>query len=249
MNTIYTIWLREVTRFFRAKSRIIGSLGMPFFFLIILGTGFSSTFNINTMKIRYIDFMMPGIIGMILLFTSMFSGLSVIWDRQFGFLKEIMVAPVSSGCVVLGKALGGSTTALIQAILMLFLSLAVGVKLPSLSGVLLSLAFMLLTSFPLVTLGIAFASKMDDPHGFQLIMNFLIMPMFLLSGAFFPLDKLPDWLKYASCLNPLSYGVDGLRATLIEITQFSIIKDLVVLLTFSIIIFLVASYLFRNSSN
>jgi ABC-2 type transport system permease protein len=221
---------------------------MPFFFLVILGTGFSSTFQVATLNTRYIDFMMPGIIGMILLFTSMFSGLSVIWDRQFGFLKEIMVAPVSSGCIVLGKALGGSTAALIQAILMLILSLLIGVKIPSLSGLMLSLIFMFLTSFPLVTLGIAFACRMDDPHGFQLIMNFLIMPMFLLSGAFFPLDKLPNWLKYASCLNPLTYGVDGLRATLIEVAQFSIIRDLLVLLIFSVIIFSIASYLFRNST-
>lgn len=248
MNTIYTIWLREMIRFFRAKSRIIGSLGMPFFFLVILGTGFSSAFNISMGRNRYIDFMMPGVIGMIILFSSMFTGFSVIWDKQFGFLKEIMVAPVSSSGVVLGKALGGSTTALIQAILMLLLSLVIGIKLPSFSGILLSLIFMFLTSFPLVTLGIAFASKMNDPHGYQLMVNFLIMPMFLLSGAFFPLDKLPNWLKYAFYLNPLSYGVDGLRAALIEVTQFSVIKDLTVLIIFSAVIFLLASYLFRKNS-
>ncbi len=246
LNAIYTIWLREIKRFYRAKSRIIGSLGMPFFFLALMGSGMNASFSVPGAS-NYLDFMAPGILGMVILFGSMISGVSVIWDRQFGFLKEILVAPISRVSIVFGKTLGGATTALIQAMLMLLVSLLLGVQMPSLRGFILVLGFMTLTSVGIVALGLAFASKMEDPHGFQLIINFVIMPMFFLSGALFPLDALPAWLKTISLLNPLTYGVDGLRGSWMGVSHFPLIFDFTVLAIFSLLTVYSAAYLFQKS--
>ena len=209
LEGIYALWKRELIRFFRSKSRIIGSFGMPFFFLAILGTGFNSAFSIAGGG-NYLQFMTPGIVGMVLMFTSMASGIIVIMDRQFGFLKETLVAPVSRLSIVIGKALGGATTAVLQGILIMFIAMLLGAGI-QLGNFVLLLGFMFLISLMFVSLGIAIASVMEDMHGFQLIMNFLIMPLFFLSGALFPLSSAPDFLRIASAVDPLTYGVDGLR--------------------------------------
>lgn len=214
---VYTIWLREMLRFIRDKSRILGTLGMPLFFLVFIGTGLNSAFQGIDLPggTNYIAFMAPGIVGMVLLFGSVFSGLTVVIDKQFGFMKEILVAPVSRSSIVLGKALGGATTALLQAMILLSFIFIFGVIPFSLNALLLALPLMFLISLGFVNIGVLFASKLDDPHGFQIVMNFFIMPIFFLSGAFFPLDKLPVWLKTLSLLDPLTYGVDGLRYILL----------------------------------
>lgn len=245
-TAIYTIWLREVKRFIRARSRIIGSIGMPFFFLAVMGTGLNSAFQLPGMT-NYLDFMAPGIIGMVLLFSSMISGVSVIWDREFGFLKEIMVAPISRVSIVLGKTLGGATTSIAQALLMLIVSLLIGVKPPTLAGLAMLISFMIIISIGLVSLGLAFASRMRDPHGFQLVINFVIMPMFFLSGALFPLEPLPGWLRGISMLNPLTYGVDALRYSWLGISHFSPWVDLGVLVLFSTAMVVLGAYLFEKS--
>ncbi len=206
---IYALWKRELIRFFRSKSRLIGSLGMPFFFLAILGTGLNSTIAVP-IEGGYLQFIAPGIIGMVLMFASMFSGIIVIMDRQFGFLKETLVAPISRLSVVLGKGLGGATTAVIQGIIIMIIAILLGAQV-QLVNILLLLVFMFMISMMFVSLGIAIASTMTDMHGFQLIMNFLIMPMFFLSGALFPLSSAPDFLRTASLFDPLTYGVAGLR--------------------------------------
>lgn len=248
IQNIYIIWLRELKRFFRAKSRIIGSLGMPFFFLAILGAGFSRAFAFPGMEGNYLQFLTPGILGMVLLFGSLFTGLSVIWDKQFGFMKEMLVAPVSRISIVLGKTFGGTTTAIFQALLMLLIAIPLGVRYSSFAGVILSIALMVLISASFVSMGIMFASRMEDPHGFQLIMNFLVMPMFLLSGALFPLQGLPLWLQGVSYLNPLTYGVDGLRGLLIGVSHFSIIIDFSILFLFCAGMILLGSFSFRKTS-
>lgn len=242
--SIYTIWLREVKLFFRAKSRVAGSIAMPVFWLAFVGVGFKSAFNLN-LEIGYLEFMAPGIIGMSLLFSSMFSGLSVLWDRQFGFLKEILVAPVSRTSIVLGKTLGGATIALIQGILILLVSVAMGVKI-RLDGIPLSVLFMLLISSSFIGLGLAFASKMTDPHGFQAVYGFIMMPMFFLSGALFPLDALPLWLKSLTYLDPLTYGVDALRGLLTGVSHFSLWQDFAAMFIFLITTTSLGSYLFRR---
>ena len=165
-------------------------------------------------------FLLPGIIGMTLLFSSMFSGISVLVDKQFGFMKEILVAPISRLSIMLGKTLGGATTALINGVIMLLLAMIIGIQVVSFIGIFFSLVFMLLISISFVSLGIAIASRMSDMSGFQIIMNFLIMPMFFLSGALFPINQTPLWMQSIAYLNPVFYGIDGLRGSLIGISVF-----------------------------
>lgn len=241
--SIYIIWLREVKLFFRVKSRVAGSIAMPVFWLAFVGVGFKSAFSLRGLEIGYLEFMAPGIIGMSLLFSSMFSGLSVLWDRQFGFLKEILVAPVSRLSIVLGKNFGGATIALIQGILILLVSIVMGVKI-RLDGIVLAVFFMLLISSSFISLGLVFASKMSDPHGFQAVYGFIMMPMFFLSGALFPLDALPLWLKSLTYINPLTYGVDALRGLLIGISHFSLWQDFLVMFIFLLATTSLGSYLF-----
>lgn len=241
---VYALWKRELIRFFRAKSRIIGSLGMPFFMLAILGTGLSNAF-VLPMQGNYLEFIAPGIIGMVLMFGSMFSGIIVLMDRQFGFLKETLVAPISRLSIVLGKALGGATTAMLQGIIMMVVALLLGVNF-QVANLLLLLIFMMLISIMFVSLGIAIASKMEDMHGFQLIMNFLIMPLFFLSGALFPLETAPEIIKTISMFDPLTYGVNGLRHILLGYSDVPFAISFVVILAFTALFMAIAIYSFNK---
>lgn len=249
LTAIYTIWLREMKKFVRAKSRIIGNIAMPFFFMAFLGTGIAATMNFqgDFGAMSYLDFLAPGIIAMTLLFSSMFSGISVLWDKEFGFLKEMLVAPISRFSIVLGKVLAGMTTGLIQAFIILGIALLLGVKISSIAGVLMSVVFILLISMSFVSLGIAFASKMRDMQGFQIIMNFLIMPIWLLSGAFFPIQGLPSWLLALSYINPLTYGVDGLRTSLIGVNTIPLVYSIAVLVVFCTAMITLGAWLFSKT--
>jgi len=248
LTAIYVLWLREMKRFIRAKSRVIGTLAMPLFFLAFLGLGFTNM-NIPGMSkdIDYIHFLVPGIIGMTMLFTSMFAGISVLWDREFGFLKEIMVTPVNRVSIVLGRIVGGTTTALIQGILILGISCLMGFRIVGISSFLLSIVFMFFIAVTFIGLGLIFASKMKDIHGFSLIMNFVIFPLFFLSGALFPLENLPIWIRYISYIDPLTYGVDGLRGVLIGVFSLPIISNLIILIGFSLVMVLLGAYFFEKS--
>jgi len=249
LYAIYSIWLREMLRFFRLKSRLVGSVASPFFFLVFLGMGFGTAAAMPGISqgAGYVSFLTPGIIGMTLLFSSTFAGLSVLWDREFGFLKEIMVAPVSRLAIVLGRTAGGVTTAIIQAMIILLSGIILGMKAPGLQGLLLSLVFMVLIASTFIGLGLAFASKMKDMSGFSLIMNFLIFPLFFLSGALYPLDRFPDTVRYLAYLNPLTYGVDGLRYSLIGTNAISPIADLAVLAVSCVVMLFLGAYLFENT--
>jgi ABC-2 type transport system permease protein len=208
LRKIYGLWHREVLRYWREKSRIVSSLILPLLWLVVFGSGLRGIQVSGALT--YQTYIFPGILGMTLLFTSVFSGVSVIWDREFGFLKEILVAPVSRPTIVMGKALGSGTSALIQGTLLLPLSYLVGVHLPPLSFLLL-LPTMVLISIGLVSVGLLIASMMTSMEGFNFIMSLVIMPMFFTSGALFPLTSAPAWLRYFSYINPLTYGVDVLR--------------------------------------
>lgn len=232
-------------RTFRARSRIISSLAMPFFWLAFIGVGFGS--SISLPGTNYITFLAPGIIGMILLFNSLFTGISVIWERQFGFLKEILVAPVSRMSIVIGKTLGGATTSVMAAMIMLIVALVIGI-IPLSIGILISIPFMILTSACFVSIGLIIASRMRSMEGFQMIMNFLIMPTFFLSGALFPLQNTPGWMQAISHIDPLSYGVDGIRNALIGEGIYPIWLDLGALLAFFIAFMAIGSYFFRKMS-
>jgi len=248
MDIIYAIWLRNVKRYVRSKSRIVGSLGMPLFFLLIMGFGLNSVVAIPDTGEGYMQFIIPGVVAMSVLFTSVFSGIQIIWDKQFGFLKETLVAPVSRLEIMLGQTLGGATTAFIQGLIILVVSAFIGLNIVSAVGFIVAFMFMMLIGIAFTAFGIAIASKMEDMHGFQLIMNFVIFPVFGLSGALFPIDGLPSWLKPVTLLDPLTYGVEGIRYGLSGTAQINPAVCFMVLAGFALAMTAIGSYLFRKIS-
>ncbi|MGA2211717.1 MAG: ABC transporter permease [Bryobacteraceae bacterium] len=228
MSAIYILWLRQLKRYVRSKPRIIAALGQPLLFLLALGFGFGPIFQ-RAGQGNYIQFLAPGVIGMTILFTAVFSGIELIWDRQFGFLKETLVAPVPRILVMIGRTLGGATVAMIQGLIVVLICLAAGFRVTNFRALPEAILVMLLVSIMFTALGTAIASVLSDFQGFQLIMNFLVMPIFFLSGALFPLTNLPTALNVVATLDPLSYGVDGLRSALIGVAHFGLPLDLAVL--------------------
>jgi ABC-2 type transport system permease protein len=228
MNAIYILWLREVKKYSRSRVQIIASLGQPLLYLLVLGFGLGPVYQ-KAGGGSYLQFMAPGIVGMAVLFTSVFSGIALLWDRQFGFLKETLVAPVARINVMIGRTLGGATVAMLQGTLIVVVCLVAGFRPVSLIGVPLGFAFMALIAIVFAALGTSIGSSLQDMQGFQLIMNFLVLPIFFLSGALFPLNNLPKALSFVTRLDPLSYGVDGLRAALIGSAHFGALVDATVL--------------------
>ncbi len=245
MSTIYILWLRQIKRYLRSRSRIIGSLGQPLLFLVALGFGLGPIFQ-KAGGGNYIDFLAPGVIAQGILFTAIFAGIELIWDRQFGFLKETLVAPVSRFEIMLGRTLGGATIATFQGIIIFGLTLLVGFRPYNLWLLPMGLVIMFIIALFFTGVGTAIASFLDDMQGFQLIMNFLVLPLFFLSGALFPLKGAPDFLSLSAKLNPLTYGVDALRDVLSNITQFGIILDISVLGVLTLLILVLGSYLFSK---
>jgi len=242
---IYILWLRDIKRYWYDKARIFASLGQPILFLFVLGTALSPSFK-GPSGINFSEFIFPGIVSMTVLFTSIFSAISIVWDREFGFLKEVLVAPVSRWSIVTGKALGGSTVALFQGTLMLLLAPLVGVRL-TLFSVVGALFVMFIIGLAMNSLGIVIAARMKEMEGFQMVVNFLIMPLFFMSGALFPMDNLPAWLAVLNRLDPLTYGVDLLRAVILGIHSFPILMSLSVILGFMIVMFAIAVFEFNLS--
>jgi ABC-2 type transport system permease protein len=245
MGAIYILWLRQLKRYFRSKTRIIGSLGQPLLFLLALGYGFGPIFE-KAGQGSYVQFLAPGIIAMSIIFTALFSGIEIIWDKQFGFLKETLVAPVSRLKIMIGRTLGGATVATMQGVIVLFVSLIAGFRPVNWLLVPVSLVVMGLIALLFTALGTAIASKLEDMQGFQLIMNFLIMPIFFLSGALFPLTQMPKALMIIAKLNPLSYGVDGLHYLLTGQGVFGLHYDFIVLGIVTGILLFIGSYLFSK---
>ena len=251
IDTIYTMWLREIKRFLKSKSRILGTGGQPLIWLAIVGVGFGSAIGVLAGGVSYITFMAPGIIGMTLLFSSIFAGINVIFDKQFGFMKEILVAPVSRVGIVLGKIAGSATVSLIAAGTVLVIVVAVGiipVSSLTIAGVIEAVIFMVMTSAIFVSVGLIIASSINNMEGFQVIINFFILPLFFLSGALFPLTNAPLWMKVVSNLDPLRYGVDGMRGALIGVqtSSYPILIDFVVVLGVAIALVAVADFAFRK---
>ncbi len=246
MDIIYTIWLRSIKRYIRSKSRIIGSISMPLFFLIFLGFGLNSVVQIPGMGQDYIQFLIPGVVSMSVLFTSVFSGIQIIWDKQFGFLKETLVAPVSRLEIMLGQTLGGATTAFIQGVIIMLLALIIGLQITNPVGFLIAFGFMALIGISFTAFGIAIASRMEDMHGFQLIMNFVVFPIFGLSGALFPISSLPSWIAPITLFDPLTYGVEGIRYGLTGVSQINPVVSFIVLGAFAVFMTISGAYLFRK---
>jgi len=213
---IWVIWLREAKRFWRDTPRRIGAFVQPLVYLFLLGTGMQAAFEIFGAggETKYVVFMFPGIVGMTVLFTSVFSAISILWDREFGFLKEVLVSPVPRTSVALGKIVGGATTAVLQGLifmLLMFLPSFFGLSLQTLGKMLLLVPVVVLLSLGMTAMGVTIAARMKSFEGFPIVMNFILLPLFLLSGAFFPLQGLPGWMNVLTRINPLTYGVDALR--------------------------------------
>ena len=228
MAAIYILWLREVKRYLRSRPQMIASLGQPLLYLLVLGFGLGPVFQ-QSGHGSYLQFVAPGVIGMSILFMSIFSGIGLLWDRQFGFLKETLVAPVPRLHIMIGRTLGGATVATLQGVLILVVCLLAGFRPQQIAAVPLGLLFMVLIAMVFTALGTAIGSTLKDMQGFQLIMNFLVMPIFFLSGALFPLGNLPAPLAVATSVDPLSYGVDGLRGAFIGLSHFGVLTDAAVL--------------------
>ncbi|MEM5790601.1 MAG: ABC transporter permease [Candidatus Aenigmatarchaeota archaeon] len=242
LEGIYTIWLREVIRYSRDKSRIVSSFIQPLLLLFVLGSGFSF---VKFGSLNYQTFLFPGIVVVSLVGVSIASGISVIWDREFGFLKEILVAPVSRTSIFVGKAFGGCTIALIQGIIILSLSFILKIHLTFYSFFI-SIGLMALLSLSLVSIGLIIASLIESMESFGMIMNFIIFPLIFLSGAFFPLQEAPSWLKIISFLNPLTYGVEAMRYNLISFSFIPFHISLIVISVFSFITILLGGATFSR---
>jgi ABC-2 type transport system permease protein len=244
LRKIYGLWRREVLRYWREKSRIISSFILPLLWLLVFGSGMRGVELAGAQS--YQTYIFPGIVAMTLLFTSVWSGISIIWDREFGFFKEIMVAPVSRTSIVIGKALGSGTSALIQGFILLPLSFLVGVHLSPISFLIL-IPTMVLISIGLVCIGLLIASLITSMEGFNFIMSLVVMPMFFTSGALFPLTSAPDWLRGFSYINPLTYGVDALRwGTFGETSSLlPIYVEFLILVLFATAMIVACSYTFN----
>jgi len=244
-GVIYMLWLRQIKRYFRSKARIVGSLGQPLLFLLSLGFGFGPVFR-RAGQGNYIQFLAPGVIAMTVLFSGIFNGIELIWDRQFGFLKETLVAPVPRVTIMIGRTLGGATTSVMQGLIVAIACLIVGFRPTGVGAIAGGLLFMILIAVMFTALGTAIASVLSDFQGFQMIMNFLVMPIFFLSGALFPLVGLPRALDIVARIDPLSYDVDGLRSTMTGIARFGLSTDFTVLSVLTVVLLLVGSRLFAR---
>lgn len=212
LKAIEIVWYRDILRYLRDWVRIVTSLMQPLLFLFIFGSGLASSFSPagGVGRVSFQTFIFPGVVSMAVLFTAISSAISIVWDREFGFLREMLVAPVSRTSIVLGKALGGSTIAMFQGTLMLVFAPLIGVRLDA--GLVITLMLeMLLLAFTMTSLGIVIASRMQSMESFSVVMQFVLMPMFFLSGALFPLTHVPGWLAFLNKLDPVTYGVDPLR--------------------------------------
>ncbi len=262
LRVIYTIWLREFKAFLREKSRIVAMIGQPLLYLLIVGQGIASGLSLKgASDVGYLQFYYPGILGMSVLFTSIFSGISIIWDREFGFLKEVLVAPVPRWAVAFGKVLGGATVATIQSAILIALAPFIGISLSV--GLVFELLFIsLLMSLAVTSLGVALAVRMRSMQGFQMLMNFLVMPLYFLSGAMFPIASAPQWMKALMIVNPLTYGVDALRTVVLSgaaqtsmlemarqagLIRWALSVDLAVMMGVAVLLTVVAAVRFRRA--
>ncbi len=240
----FIIWQRDMKRMLRDKHQFYGSFARPVLWLVVLGMGLRPVFKGNG-GVDYIQFIFPGIVAMSLIFSAMWSGISIIWDREFGFLKEILVAPIPRTAIVAGKIMGGGTQAMVQGGITLIFAPLIGVKI-SLVGFISLIGIMGIISLALSSMGIALASRIYTYEGFGTISNFVIMPLFFLSGAVYPVETLPSWLKVIVSLNPVTYGVDLMRGAVLGIFQFPIFLDVIYVAGFGVVMGMLAVVLFRR---
>jgi len=247
---IYALWYRETKVFLRERSRVISSIINPLLWLLIIGGGLGSAVSFN--GINYQTFIYPGILIQTALFSSVFFGVYIVWDKKIDFMKEVLVAPMRRTSIFVGKILGGSTDTLLQVLILFFIGfifmiagIMPGLKLTPFS-VLVSLAFLLVITVGLVSVGLIIGSQMESPEGFQLIISFLIFPLFFLSGALFPITNLPGWLAPLILANPVTYAVDGIRGVMMGISRFNLLFDFTLVCLFALVMILIGTYAFKK---
>src|SRR5881296_3188636 len=245
MAVVFVLWLREVKKYLRSRVQIVASLGTPLMYLGVLGFGLGPVFQ-RAGEGSYIQFMAPGVIGMTVLFTAMFSGIAMLWDRQFGFLKETLVAPVPRLAIMMGRTLGGATVAVLQGTLIFVVTLIAGFRPASLLAVPLAFLVIALIAVIFSALATAIGSSIKEMQGFQMVMNFLVMPLFFLSGAIYPLEGPPRVLAAFTRVDPLTYGVDGVRGLLIGRTHFGVALDVGVLLAVGVLFVMFGAWRFSK---
>jgi len=250
LKGIYALWYREFKVFLRERSRIISSIVNPILWLLIIGGGLGSAVSFG--GINYQTFIFPGVLIQSVLFSSVFFGVYIVWDKKIDFLKEVLVAPISRTAVFIGKVIGGSTDTLIQIVILLiigyvFVSTGIMTGLNfNIISIITSLAFLLATTAAMVSIGLIIGSQMESPEGFQLVGSFLIFPLFFLSGSLFPITNLPSWLAPFIFVNPITYAVDGVRGVLIGVSKFNVALDFAVISLFSIAMIIIGSYAFKR---
>jgi ABC-2 type transport system permease protein len=242
---IYILWLRELKRYSRSRAQIVASVGQPLLYLLALGFGLGPVFR-QAGQGSYLQFVAPGVIAMSILFTSIFSGMGLLWDRLFGFLKETLVAPVPRLHIMIGKTLGGATVALLQGLLIVIVCLLAGFRPAHLSALPLAFSFMALIAVVFAGLGMVIGSSLQNMQGFQLIMNFLVLPIFFLSGALYPLSNLPAALAAVTRVDPLTYGIDGLRGAFIGAGHFGAATDAIVLSVVAVLFLMLGARAFSR---
>jgi len=240
---VWAIWVREVTVFMREKERVVSAVVTPLFWIFAFGAGLGATVEIQGMS--YQQFVFPGIVAMAILFGSIFYGMYIIWDRKLDFLKEVLVAPVPRSAVFLGKMLGGMTDSLLQAVVLLIIGYIFGFV-GSFGAFLLAALFAVVVAACLVSLGLIIGANMKSPEGFNLVMSFVMWPMFMLSGALFPVQNLPPYLNVLITINPLTYGVDLMRLALLGTTEFGAAVDIVVLVLATLVFAFVGTKSFER---
>ncbi len=245
LRGIYTLWLRDVIRLWRDRVRLIGSFIQPILFLFVLGGGLKGRVLSQGSPSNYQVFIFPGIILMSILFTSSFAGMAVVWDREMGFLKEVLVAPISRTAVVIGKILGGASNSLIQGLFLLALAPFLKVF-PSVGQILMMFGVMVIVSLSQTAMGIALSARMSSSQGFMVLMNFIVLPIYFLSGAMFPLTHLPIWLSVLSQMDPLTYGVDLMRGILLGTFYYSIYRDILIIMFFGILMLYISVRQFQR---
>ncbi len=254
---VWVVAYRELLRFVQERSRLFSSFAMPLIFLVIFGAGFGEIIGAMTPGVNYIQFMYPGIIAMTVLMSSMMSGISIVWDREFGFLKEILVSPLGRSGIVLGKAVGGAAVAVLQGVVMLILAPILGVSI-NIVMVLELVLVIIIVSLSLSGMGLLVASRMKSQQGFQVVIQLIIMPLIFMSGIFYPVNNVPVWMEVVSKANPLTYGVDAIRqlflgaegAVTLGVTVFghtmTVLEDVLIVTAFGVVLLVLSVWSFSR---
>lgn len=243
LKGIYALWYRDVKVFQREKSRVVSALFLPLFWYFIFGGGVGSVTAVGNVSYRH--FIFPGFLAMTVIFSALFNGAYMVWDKKIDFLKEVLISPPARTTIFVGKMIGGMTDALLQAYILLFIGFILGIPL-TLKSILLSMIILFILAAGLVSMGLIIGSFMESPEGFGLVSSFVIYPLFLLSGALYPLDNLPKWMKILTHIDPATYAVDALRNVIVGISSMPLVFDTVVILGFDAVLILVGTWAFNK---